>query len=170
MENKSKISEIIQTIETGKSAKKDKSKIIKDFLIIDINSNYLGIQVEYLREIFDLQDKNDIVPIPFTPPYIMGIINVRGEIIPVISLLKILDMEEKFIDFNKIGIIDDKFKLAFPFTNIIDMKTVEIKNIKQIQNASQSNKDQFLNQEFEYEDRIITIIDLLKIYSSGYIA
>jgi purine-binding chemotaxis protein CheW len=169
MEKKNKIGEIIETAEANKNAIKEKSKIIKEFLIVDINSNLIGIQIEYMREIFELQNKNDIVPIPFTPPYILGIINVRGEIIPVISLLKILDVEEKTIDFRKIGIIDEKFKLAFPFTEIIDMKAVDVKNIKQIQDASKPNKDQFLNQEFEYENKIISIVDLLKIYSSGYV-
>jgi purine-binding chemotaxis protein CheW len=169
MDEKKKISEIIETIESGKAKKKEKSNIIKEFLIVDINSYYLGIQIEYLREIFDLQDKSDIVPIPFTPGYILGIINVRGEIIPAVSLLKILNIDEKNINFNKVGIIDGKFKLAFPFTDIIDMKTVDIENIKQIKDASLTNKDQFLNQEFEFGGRKIFIVDLMKVYSSGYI-
>ena len=169
MAEKNKIEDIIEKFDAEKSLKKEKSTIIKEFLIVDINSKELGIQIEYLREIFDLQNRDDIVPIPFTPSHVLGIINVRGEIIPVISVLKILDMEEKTIEYNKIGIIDEKFKLAFPFTEIIDMKTVDISDIRQIQNATKLNKDQFLNQEFEYEGRLINIIDFLKIYSSGYI-
>jgi purine-binding chemotaxis protein CheW len=170
MEKKNRITDIIDIIDKDKGKKKDKSKIVKEFLIVNINSNYFGIQIEYLREIFDLSNKDDIVPIPFTPQYILGIINVRDEIIPVISLLKILEIEEKEITYKKIGIIDEKFKLAFPFTDIVDMKTIDINNIKQIQNAVKLNKDQFLTQEFEYENRIIMIIDLIKMYSSNLIA
>ena len=162
MSKKERINEIIKEAEENKNKDKDKSKIVKEFLIIDINSNFFALQLEYLREIFDLTDKDDIVPIPFTPQYILGIINVRGEIIPALSLLRILEIEDKnFNNYLKIAIIDEKFKIAFPFTEIID--------IKPIKNATKKNKDQFLTSEFEYGDKIISIIDIIKIYSSNYL-
>jgi purine-binding chemotaxis protein CheW len=169
MDKKEKINEIIKQVEKSKTIEKEKSRIVKDFLIIDIDTNLFALQLEYLREVFDLANKNDIVPIPTTPPYIMGIINVRGEIIPAISILKILGIEEKNDNYIKIAIVDEKFKIAFPFTDIIDLKTIDIKEIKTIKNASKKNKEQFLNQEFEYDGKIISIIDILKIYSSEYL-
>lgn len=170
MVKKERINEIIKEVERQKSDKeKETNKIIKDFLIIGIGSNYFALQLEYLREIFDLANKKDIVPIPFTPDYIMGVINVRGEIIPVISILKILGIKEKNADYMKIAIIDEKFKAALPFTDLIDLKAVGIKNIKTIKDAAKKTKEQFIMQEFDYEGKTTGIIDLIKIYASDFL-
>ena len=170
MAKKDNITEIIKEIENEKKDKiKETSKIIKEFLIIEIESNFFALQLEYLREVFDLSSKNDIVPIPFTPEYIMGIINVRGEIIPVISILKILEIKGKNNDYIKTAIIDEKFKIALPFTDLVDLKAIDIKNIKTIKDASKKTKDQFITQEFEYDGKTIGILDLLKIYSSDFL-
>lgn len=99
MKSNTRIDEIIKTIEDKK--KMEKSNITKEFLIVDTGSNLIALQLEYLREVFDLNDKRDIVPIPFTPEYIMGIINVRGEILPVLSILNILGLNENISHFNK---------------------------------------------------------------------
>lgn len=170
MAKKEKINEIIKEIEIEKEEKvKEINKIIKEFLIIEIDSNYFALQLEYLREVFDMASIKDIVPIPFTPEYIMGIINVRGEIIPAISILKILGIKEKNNDYMKIAIIDEKFKIAFPFTDLIDLKTIDINNIKTIKDAAKKTKEQFIIQEFEYDEKTIGVIDLIKIYSSDFL-
>ena len=46
--------------------------------------NY-GIEYNYIREIFPLKE---IVPIPCTPEFVLGITNIRGQIISVIDLKK----------------------------------------------------------------------------------
>ncbi len=169
MAKKEKINEIIKEAEKDSKKEKEKSKIVKDFLIIDYDSNYLALQLEYLREVFDLNNIKDIVSIPFTPDYILGIINVREEIIPVISLHKILGLDEKSHDFKKIAILDVKFKIAIPYMDILDLKIMDIDKIKLIKNASKKEKDQLITQEFEFNDKIIGVIDILKIYSSEYL-
>ncbi len=168
MEKKERINEIIKEIKNNKEIDKEKVKVEKKYFILNIDSILFAIQLEYLKEIFDLPNKKDIVSIPFTPQYIMGVINVRGEIMPVISFLKILGIEEKKGDYKKIAIIDEKFKIAFPFSEIVDLNTMDIKNLKTIKNATVKNKEQFLTQEFEYENNAVNIIDILKIYSSEY--
>jgi purine-binding chemotaxis protein CheW len=170
MNNKDKINDIIKEAEKDRKSKdKEKSKIVKEFLIIDVDSNFFALQLEYLREVFDLANKNDIVPIPFTPPHIMGIINIRGEIIPVISMLNILGVERKSSNYLKIAVLEEKFKIAFPFTDIYDLKSMDIASIKEIKNAAKKTKEQFLSQEFESDDKFISIIDMLKVFSSEYL-
>ncbi len=170
MGKKERINEIIKEVEQHKLDKeKETNKIIKEFLIIQIVSNHFALQLEYLREVFDLSSKKDIVPIPFTPEHILGVINVRGEIIPVISILKILGIKEKNSDYMKVAIVDEKFKIAIPFTDIVDLKTIDIKNIKTIKDAAKKTKEQFIMQEFDYEGIMIGVIDLIKIYSSDFL-
>jgi len=51
-----------------------------------------GIESSYIREVYPLKD---LTPLPCTPPFVLGIINVRGQILSVIDLKKIFDLPQK---------------------------------------------------------------------------
>lgn len=62
-----------------------------------------GIETTSVREIYPLKD---YTPVPCTPAYILGIINVRGEIITVINLKKFFELPERGItELNKVIIV-----------------------------------------------------------------
>jgi purine-binding chemotaxis protein CheW len=51
-----------------------------------------GIESSFVREVYPLKD---FTTLPGVPSYILGIVNVRGQIIPVIDLKKFLNLPEK---------------------------------------------------------------------------
>ncbi|HCA80949.1 MAG TPA: chemotaxis protein CheW [Bacteroidetes bacterium] len=51
-----------------------------------------GIETAFVREVYPLKD---ITPLPGTPPFVVGIINVRGQIVSVIDLKKFFNLPEK---------------------------------------------------------------------------
>lgn len=53
------------------------------FLVFSIGKESYGIEIQYVTEIIGLQS---ITEIPEFPPYIKGIINLRGQIIPVMDV------------------------------------------------------------------------------------
>jgi purine-binding chemotaxis protein CheW len=53
------------------------------YLTFHLGSEEFGIQVLKVREIMRLQD---ITAVPHTPAYVKGVINLRGKVIPVVSL------------------------------------------------------------------------------------
>jgi len=55
--------------------------------------NY-AIEGCYVREVSPLKD---LTPLPCTPPFIRGIVNVRGRILPVLDLKRFLDLPDKGI-------------------------------------------------------------------------
>ena len=68
------------------------------------NERY-GIESGYVREVYPLKD---YTPLPCTPPFVIGLLNVRGRIISVIDIKKFFDMPGKGIsDLNKVIIIHD---------------------------------------------------------------
>ena len=50
-----------------------------------------AIEAAYVREVHPLED---LTPLPGTPPFVAGIVNVRGRILPVIDLRKFFDLPE----------------------------------------------------------------------------
>src|SRR5665647_997435 len=51
-----------------------------------------GIESSYIGEVYPLKD---LTPIPCTPPFVLGVMNVRGKIISVIDMRKFFELPDK---------------------------------------------------------------------------
>jgi purine-binding chemotaxis protein CheW len=81
----------------------------------------------------------DITIVPETSDLLKGIINLRGQIIPVVSLHKRLDMKETLSSDSKIIISKiDSTKIGFIVDNITEIFEVSSANIKQSDNGADS--------------------------------
>jgi len=82
-----------------REAEKEGIKVL-EFLLA---SERYAIESSYIREVYPLKD---ITPLPGAPPFAAGIINVRGQILPVIDIKQFFDLPEKGLgDLNKIIIL-----------------------------------------------------------------
>jgi len=64
------------------------------YVIFKIEGQDYGIEIEYVHEIDRLKEVV-ICPVPKAPEYVEGIINLRGEVVPVIDLRKKLGLPER---------------------------------------------------------------------------
>lgn len=79
---------------------KESSIEVVEFLLA---SERYAVESEYVREVCPLKN---LTPLPLTPLFVMGIINVRGQILSVIDIKKFYDLPEKGItDLNKVIIV-----------------------------------------------------------------
>jgi purine-binding chemotaxis protein CheW len=53
------------------------------YLVFGLGREEFGIRVLNVREIMGIQD---VTAVPHTPPYLKGVINLRGKVIPVVDL------------------------------------------------------------------------------------
>jgi purine-binding chemotaxis protein CheW len=62
-----------------------------------------GIEMCWVRETLPLRE---LTPVPCTPPFVLGLINVRGQIMSVIDIKRFFDLPEKGLtDLNKVIIV-----------------------------------------------------------------
>ena len=75
-----------------------------------------GVVSSYVREVYPLKE---LTPVPCTPPFVLGIVNARGQIISVIDIKKFFDIPEKGLtDLNKVIIIQpDSLPAGIPRTS-----------------------------------------------------
>jgi purine-binding chemotaxis protein CheW len=62
------------------------------YLIFQLGHEEYGIEVLKVREIMGLQE---ITPVPNTPTFVKGVINLRGKVIPVVDLRIRFGIEER---------------------------------------------------------------------------
>jgi purine-binding chemotaxis protein CheW len=64
----------------------------EQYIEFDIEKEQYAIRIRDIHEIIKIQD---ITPIPNVTPYVKGVINLRGKIVPVISLRNMFGFQEK---------------------------------------------------------------------------
>jgi purine-binding chemotaxis protein CheW len=62
------------------------------YLTFGLGKEEFGIQVMRVREIMGVQE---VTAVPHTPPYVKGVINLRGKVIPVVDLRQKFGMPEQ---------------------------------------------------------------------------
>jgi purine-binding chemotaxis protein CheW len=68
----------------SESVAEDESKSVDDkYLTISVSDNILGIDILRIKEIVEYEN---VCPVPMVPDYIRGVINLRGNVVPVIDL------------------------------------------------------------------------------------
>lgn len=87
-------------VEPEKKAQAEEFIEVVEFLLA--HERY-AVASEYVREIYPL---NDLTPVPCTPRFVLGIINVRGQVLSVIDIKRFFDLPEKGLtDLNKVIIL-----------------------------------------------------------------
>jgi purine-binding chemotaxis protein CheW len=51
-----------------------------------------GVETRYVREVCPM---NELTPLPGTPPFVLGIVNVRGQVLSVIDIGKLFDLPQR---------------------------------------------------------------------------
>jgi purine-binding chemotaxis protein CheW len=62
-----------------------------------------AVESAHVREVYPLKE---LTPLPCTPPFVLGIVNVRGQILSVLDLRRFFELPEKGLtDLNKVLIL-----------------------------------------------------------------
>lgn len=88
-----------------------------------------GIESLHVLEVYPMKE---LTPLPGTPKYVLGIINVRGKILPVIDLKKVFDLPEKGLtDLNKVIILhSDRMEFGILADLILGVRSVPLNELQ----------------------------------------
>src|SRR5690554_5858174 len=91
---------------------------LRQFVKFSVGGEEFGVSIHQVREIIKLQN---MFKVPNTPPFIEGLINLRGNVLTVFNLRKRLGMENQEYDENSKIIIVNINDVLAGFT--VDMVT-----------------------------------------------
>lgn len=130
-----------------------------------LSGEVYAIEAKYVREVYPL---TDFTVIPGLPPFVVGIINVRGQIISVINLKKLMNLPERGLgELNKVIIIEnDQMEFGILADIIQGTTTISVHSIqKKLTNLSE-NGHEFI--QGVTKDQLI-IFDTEKLLSTDQI-
>jgi purine-binding chemotaxis protein CheW len=82
----------------------------KQYIIIFLDNEQYGIEIKYIESIIVMQK---ITRVPKSQPYYKGVINLRGDIVPVMSIRnKLKQMEDVYNNKTRIIIVKPELQAA----------------------------------------------------------
>lgn len=132
------------------------------------NETY-GISISSVKEINAMMS---ITEVPNTPNYIKGVINLRGKIISVMDLRLRLGMEEKEYSERTCIIVVEvmgekgKKKIGIVVDHVAEVIEIKSNELEDYEEDAQNLQDFFINGIAKVKDKIIIILDILKVVNS----
>ena len=129
------------------------------YIVIGLGEEQYGVDIKYIDSILRMQR---ITRVPKVAPYLKGVINLRGEVIPVMSLRLKMELPEdeitratriiilKLEQYGMIGIIVDEVKEVVTLTS------------NQVQKIAYDPKDEstnYINGVGKLEGELISLLD-----------
>lgn len=96
---------------------------VLDVLEFRLAQERYALEARHVREVYPLKD---LTPLPCTPPFVLGIVNVRGRILPVIDLKRFFDLpDEGLTDLHRIILVEGAgLELGLLADAIVDVHSV----------------------------------------------
>ena len=141
----------------------DELKVVGEttqFIVIKLGDEQYGIDIKFIDNIVRMQH---ITRVPKVDAYLKGVINLRGEVIPVMSIRIKMGLEPdvetkssriiilKLEQHGTIGVIVDEVK---------EVVTLENDQIEKVAYDSKEDKDNFLNGIGKCDGGLISLLDL----------
>jgi purine-binding chemotaxis protein CheW len=102
-ENRKSLRDRARLLAAGSKADATAPRSLLEIVEFVLGPERYGIESSRIREIHSL---NEYTPLPCTPAFVLGLVNVRGQILSIIDIKKLFDLPEKGLtDLNKIIIV-----------------------------------------------------------------
>lgn len=157
---KSTVQELL--VEEGKAA----GETIQ-YIVIRLGEEQYGIDIRSIDNIVRMQS---ITRIPKMPAFLKGVINMRGEVIPVISMRLKMDLEDDVItkatriivlkleQEGNVGILVDEVK---------EVVSLSVNEIEKITYNAKEEKSSLINAVGKHNGELISLFDLSAISLEG---
>ncbi len=138
---------------------------VKQFIMVQLGVEQYGINIQYVQNIVRMMN---ITRVPKAKSYIKGVVNLRGEIIPVMSIRRKFKLKDDEItnttriifvkvEGNEIGLIVDEVKEVISLTN---------NNIDIIKDEAKDDEENFVWGVGKVGQELVTLLDVENLISA----
>lgn len=132
----------------------------KQYIIITFGNEQYGIDISYVDNIVRMQK---ITRVPKAQPYFKGVINLRGEVVPVMSLRLKMGLEDDvFTNTSRIIIlkIDQQGVLGIIVDEVKEVVTLGTDEIDRTTHKTKDVKSTFINGIGKNGEELISLFDI----------
>lgn len=130
------------------------------YIVVKIGSEQYGIDIQFVDNIVRMQP---ITRVPKIQPYFKGVINLRGEIVPVMSLrLKMNQAPDEFDNATRIIILklEPQAAIGIIVDEVKEVVTLEEQEIEKVHYDAKDENPGFIHGIGKHEGELISLLDL----------
>jgi purine-binding chemotaxis protein CheW len=134
--------------------------------VVGLNGEYFGIDLQMVREFTDILQ---VTPIPCCPQWVVGNMNLRGEIVTLFDLREVLnlDLSQKRSLEKAVVLQVEDIVAGMTVDEVFDITHVYPTDIDPIPAAVHTTRDEYLRGTAPYQDKMMAILDISKILTQG---
>lgn len=132
----------------------------KQYIVVQIGSEKYGIDIGYIDNIVRMQK---ITRVPKAQSYFNGVINLRGEVVAVMSIRKKMGLEEDvFTDKSRIIILklEDRGLIGIIVDAVNEVITLSDDQIEAPAAGPKKGKDSFINGIGKKGDTLVSLFEI----------
>jgi|SRR3712207_268302 len=131
-------------------------------VIFKLNDEQFAVETAKVQSINDMME---ITKVPNAPTYIKGLINLRGNVISLLDINLLLNTKES-VDANQTNMII--LNIEDEMVGITVDEVDEVLDVEEdlIEKTEQEKKFAYIRGVINFEDRIVTLIDINKLLSN----
>lgn len=135
-------------------------------LTFNVDNETYGFEIKYVRQIIGLQE---ITPVPEQPSYIKGIINLRGQIIPIMDIrLKFLKDEKDYDDRTCIIVLDvEDLSIGVIVDRVSEVIEIDDANITPAPEFDQDISDRYIRGIGKINEKVVILLDCKQLIKHG---
>jgi purine-binding chemotaxis protein CheW len=144
----------------------------ESYLIFELEKEYFALNIENLIEAIEIEE---LTPVPEMPDYIKGIMNFRGDILPVVdmnikfNLQKDKDLSDSVILVLKFRLNNKDVKLGAIVDAVSDVLEIDFKDITALPEIGTKYNTNFIKGVIKYKDEFVVLPDIQKIFAADEI-
>ncbi|MCC6708593.1 MAG: chemotaxis protein CheW [Gammaproteobacteria bacterium] len=121
-----------------------------------------GINVMQVQEVLRM---TDVAPVPGAPHFVMGIINLRGNVVTVLDTRKLLDLATSDItDSSRIMIIESgKVTVGLLVDSVAEVVNIALSDIDPPPSVGNDEGSRYIQGVYSSDQQILILIDLNKL-------
>lgn len=135
------------------------------YLTFFLGEEEYGIAIDQIKEIIAMMN---VTSVPKTPPYMKGLINLRGSIIPVVDMRLRLGMEERETDMNTAIVIIEisDISIGFIVDRVEEVASIDESHLSEPPNFGEHIEIDFISAMAQIEESVVMILDVLKLFAA----
>jgi purine-binding chemotaxis protein CheW len=136
-------------------------------LVVQIGAEYIGLPLELIVDV-DALDRFPISPVPVAPRYLLGQLNWRGEILPLLELGGILQIPP--LPRQEMVIVQvDGVKMGIGVDRIFDVFYLGIDRIEELPMSTSGQKRGYLRGVTKYEAGLMYLVKLQELVQREFL-
>jgi purine-binding chemotaxis protein CheW len=130
---------------------------IQKYVIFEVNKVEYGLPIEKVNYIEKVMD---ITSLPESPDYLLGICDIRGEVLPIIDMrIFLLNKRSEYSDQNRIiGVQLNQMVCGLVVDGATDVLDISFKSIQSV-SIAESTKNQSID-VVKIDDRMVLLLDI----------